>query len=130
MALPIFRSEAKATIGCRVDESLKDEMVQKAYDEGYSSFSQFLEELIVKAFNNDDSQIDSLLERIIEEILPEAQQTNAKNYNTSFFTKVDAYQCLIKFIGIMIDQNNPTLRRVVMERLKSNYENDYKDESF
>lgn len=62
--------EAKFSIGCRVTQSQKDRLLHEAKDNGYQSFSQYLEELILSTFEEFEAkeQTIQLSEKDIEEV--------------------------------------------------------------
>ena len=51
-----MNQEIKVSIGCRVTPEKKNELLTKAQEEGYNSFSQYLESLILKASSENMSQ--------------------------------------------------------------------------
>lgn len=63
----INRMEVKVPIGCRVTQEQKEILLKQAQEKGFNSFSQFLEDLILKASTNDElkeNQNDEVLERL------------------------------------------------------------------
>lgn len=94
-----MNQEIKVTIGCRVTPEKKDELITKAKEAGFNSFSQYLENLIIEAssyskpkteysklsdedLNNIENRVSSLIKQP-KEINP-TPQINLEELNEKF----------------------------------------------
>jgi len=64
-----FIKENKVSIGCRISQEKKDELIELATDSGFNSFSQFLEHLIINAADKFENSVPDNSTNLIKDSL-------------------------------------------------------------
>lgn len=112
-----MKDEIKVTIGCRVTPEKRQELLLKAKQEGYNSFSQYLENLILKASSgasaiepepNTGETLDEFLERfaLVFEFNDEGTEY-FKDFFKEKFTRKEALEFMC--VGEDLTENFPEL---------------------
>lgn len=91
--------EAKFSIGCRVTKAQKEILLQECKENGYQSFSQYLEDLILSTFEDFEGKqqtiklskedIEVITEKISNKLKPK-EITDLKKYTLDFEATVDS----------------------------------------